>query len=77
MTSSFILPIALGLCASLNGVEQILSYGFGVVALVALSPMLTLEILGLLSVIHNRRIVKSEIAKVLKEDDKIIILFGD
>ena len=77
MTSSFILPIVLGLCSTLFGESEILTYGFGVVALVALSPLLSIEILGVFSVFNNKRKVKTEIKKVLKENDKIIILFGE
>ena len=77
LTSSFILPIALGLCANLNGIDEILSYGFGIVSLVALSPLVSIELLGVISRFKNIHQVKSEIKKVLKEDDKIIISFGD
>ena len=77
LTSSFILPIALGLCFSLNGEASILNYGFGVVSLVALSPLLSIEILGVFSVFNNRRKVRKAIKVVLKEDDKQIICFGD
>ena len=76
LTSSFILPMALGLCSSLAP-NDILSYGFGIVSLVALSPLLSIEILGVISVILNSRKVKSEIKKALKEEDKIIISFGE
>lgn len=77
LTSSFILPIVLGLCSTLFGESEILTYGFGVVALVALSPLLSIEILGVFSVFNNKRKVKTEIKKVLKENDKIIISFGE
>ena len=77
LTSSFILPIALGLCASLNDINEILNYGFGVVSLVALSPLLSIEILGVFSVFNNRRKVRRAIKQVLREDDKQIICFGD
>ena len=77
LTSSFILPIALGLCAAVNGVDQILNFGFGIVSLVALSPLLSIEILGVISLFNNKRRAKKEIKRVLKEDDNIIISFGD
>lgn len=77
LTSSFILPIALGLCASLNGVDQILNFGFGIVSLVALSPLLSIELLGVFSVFHNKRKVRHAIRNVLKKDDKIVIIFGE
>ena len=77
LTSSFILPIALGLCSTLNSANEILSYGFGIVSLVALSPLISIELLGVISRFENKRRVKTEIKKVLKEEDKIIISFGD
>ena len=77
LTSSFILPLALGLCANLNSVNEILAYGFGIVSLVALSPLISIEVLGVVSRVENKRRVKTEIKKVLKEEDKIIISFGD
>lgn len=76
LTSSFILPLAIGVCSNLNGNEYILNYGFGVVSLVALSPLLSIEILGVFSVFQNRRRIKKAIRQVLKEDDKKIIYFG-
>ena len=76
LTSSFILPIAIGVCNNLNGSESILNYGFGVVALVALSPLLSIEILGAVSVFKEKRRIKKAVKQVLLEDDKKIIRFG-
>ncbi len=75
LTSSFILPIALGLCAQIEGVSGILSLGFGVVAFVALSPLISIEVLGVVSAIKNKRHTKKAIEHVLREDDKMIISF--
>ena len=78
LTSSFILPIALGLCSGFAYTSnEILSFGFGIVSLVALSPLLSIEILGVFSVIMNKRRINKEIKRALKEDDKLIISFGD
>ena len=77
LTSSFILPIALGLCEKLNGVDSILSYGFGIVSLVALSPLISIELLGVISNVKNNMKVRKEIKKALLEDDKVLISFGD
>ena len=49
----------------------------GIVSLVALSPLLSIEILGVISVFNDNRRKAKEIKKVLKEEDKIIISFGD
>ena len=77
LTSSFILPIALGLCSTINAPNEILSYGFGIVSLVALSPLISIEILGCYSLLVNKMNVKKQIRNVLKEEDKIIISFGE
>ena len=73
LTSSFILPIALGYCSSLS--KDVLSDGFGIVSLVALSPLLSIEILGVISLFHKYLLSKKALKKVLLEDDKIIISF--
>lgn len=46
MTATFLLPLAQGACI-LQG-KDIASYGFGVVALVALAPLITIQLLGLI-----------------------------
>lgn len=75
LTSCFILPVALGYCASLN--RGMLASGFGIIALVALSPLLAIEILGVISFIRNHIMRAKAIRSVLKEEDKIIISFMD
>lgn len=77
LTSSFILPIALGLCSAVNSANEILSYGFGIVSLVALSPLISIEVLGCYSLIANKIKQKNRIKNVLKEEDKILISFSE
>lgn len=45
MTATFLLPLAMGACEALGG--DILMDAFGVVAMVAMTPLITLQILGL------------------------------
>lgn len=45
MTATFLLPLAMGACEALGG--NILTDAFGVVAMVAVTPLLTIQILGL------------------------------
>ena len=45
MTATFLLPFAMGACEALGG--DILSDAFGIVALVAMTPLVTIQILGL------------------------------
>ena len=55
--------------------SSILSLGFGVVAFVALSPLISIEVLGVVSAIKNKRRARKAIEKVLREDDRMIISF--
>ena len=55
MTSGFILPFAIGVCCSIQGADAVLRDAFGVVALVAMTPLITIQILGLVTVIKQRK----------------------
>lgn len=46
MTSSFVLPLAIGFCSAMGG--NIALEGFGMVAMVAMTPLITIQILGLI-----------------------------
>ena len=75
MTSGFILPFAIGACVSLQGEAAVLRDAFGVVALVAMTPLITIQLLGFRSIMERR--VKERIAmkKILDADDQQIINF--
>lgn len=45
MTATFLLPFAMGACASLGG--NMLTDAFGIVAMVAMTPLVTIQVLGL------------------------------
>lgn len=53
MTSTFLLPLAMGACSGVGG--NVVTDAFGVVALVALSPLITIQIMGLIYVHKSRR----------------------
>lgn len=67
MTTSFLLPLIIGVCYACDG--NVLTDAFGLVALVALSPLITIQILG---VIYN---IKSKDNKVVDAIDESIIEF--
>ena len=73
LTSSFILPYAIGTCVAVGG--DVLSDGFGIVAMVAMTPLITIQILGFKSI--TVRSVKEKIAmkKFINADDDQIINF--
>ena len=75
MASTFILPFAIGACYELLGESAILRDGFGIVALIAMTPLITIQLLGFKAIVGNK--VKETIAmkRILSEDDEQIIDF--
>ena len=73
LTSTFILPFAIGACVALEG--DILSNGFGIVAMVAMTPIITIQTLGFTSISIKRLGEKLAMKKILSEDDDQIIRF--
>ena len=51
MTATFLLPLAMGACETVGG--NILTDAFGVVAMVAMTPLLTIQVLGMSSRIQR------------------------
>ena len=56
MTATFLLPFAMGACISVGG--NITTDAFGVVAMVAMTPLLTIQVLGILFSIKEKRLAK-------------------
>ena len=75
LTSSFILPFAVGACMVAQGQSHILSDAFGVVAMVAMTPLITIQLLGFRSVVTRRVRAKIAMRRILLADDEQIIDF--
>ena len=76
LTSSFILPLAIGACSVIHdGGDSILSYAFGIVAMVAMTPLITIQVLGFKAIfskwIKNRMMMR----RIQDADDEQIIDF--
>lgn len=69
MTASFLLPLALGVCSSVGG--NVATEGFGVVAMVAMTPLIAIQILGLVYKIKMAKIKKNERQKESAEEEII------
>ncbi len=52
MTATFLLPLAMGACEAIGG--NILTDAFGIVAMVAMTPLLTIQVLGLVGNLRRR-----------------------
>ena len=75
LTSTFILPLAVGACASLQGVDKVMTDGYGIVAMVAMTPLITIQLLGFRAVVTKK--VRDNIAmkQILSAEDEQIIKF--
>ena len=68
MTSTFLLPLAMGACTALGG--NVVTDAFGVVALVALAPPVAIQIMGVIYV-HKAKAVVENKADLLPDDGVI------
>ncbi len=75
MTSGFILPFATGVCVCLQGEAAVLRDAFGVVAVVAMTPLITIQLLGFRAIVSERIAEKRAMKKILGADDQQIINF--
>lgn len=69
MTTTFLLPLAMGACSAGGG--DILTDAFGIVAMVAMTPLITIQLLGLASTLR-RRAERRRLAVELAQSDYII-----
>ncbi len=58
LTATFILPIALGASSAMGG--NVLTDAFGIIAMVAMMPLITIQILGVVYRIKEKRAVRPE-----------------
>ena len=74
LTSSFILPFVIGACVALKGESSVLELAFGVVAMVAMTPLITIQSLGFRSVLSVRMRRNAAVRRILasKDEDPII-----
>lgn len=56
MTATFLLPFAMGACEALGG--NIITDAFGIVAMVAMTPLITIQVMGLLSKMKEKKLHK-------------------
>ena len=72
LTATFMLPLAMGACSAVGG--NVMTDAFGLVALVAMMPLITVQVMGAIFAIKSRRV-----AEVLPqpsfEDNEIIELW--
>lgn len=72
MTATFLLPFSMGACKALGG--NIITDAFGIVAMVAMTPLITIQVMGLITVIKERHIHNMVIAQPAPAENTF---FGD
>jgi hypothetical protein len=77
LTSSFILPFVIGVCAAFPGagIEFVLTDAFGLVATVAMTPLITIQALGFKAIASQKLRETIAMKNILGADDKQIIKF--
>jgi len=65
MTSTFLLPFAMGTCEGVGG--NILTDAFGIVAMVAMTPLIVIQLMGLVYQLRTRE------AAALTEQQNVVI----
>ena len=69
MTSTFLLPLAMGACTAVGG--NVVTDAFGVVAMVAMAPLIAIQIMGAWYQFHQKK--ASQAPAIANIDDNIII----
>jgi len=66
MTATFLLPFAMGACAAVGG--DIAADAFGVVSMVAMTPLITIQTLGLVYRYRTRRASAAQVQLPVSAD---------
>ena len=73
MTATFLLPFAMGACEALGG--NVLTDAFGIVAMVAMTPLVAIQVLGL--VYQKKSALEAERALLTAVEADEIIIYDD
>ena len=74
MTTTFLLPFAVGACEAMGG--NILTDAFGIVAMVAMTPLITIQCIGLYSELKNR-VKHRKIEETIAQIDDCILYYNE
>lgn len=72
MTSTFLLPLSIGVCEALGG--NLMTDAFGVVALVALTPLIAIQLMGLVYKMKTAKRTQTVPAAIADDCDMIVDL---
>ena len=75
LTSSFILPFAIGICDAMQGESAVISLAFGIVSMVAMTPLITIQALGFRAMMMEKLRQKLAMKRIFASNDEQIIYF--
>ena len=64
MTATFLLPFAMGACKALGG--NIIADAFGIVAMVAMTPLITIQVMGVIFKIKENKLHKTAASQAIR-----------
>ncbi len=70
MTTTFMLPFAVGACEMLGG--NVMTDAFGIVAMIAMTPLITIQVLGLSGSLRRRRMLQKAHAEFRQVENDIV-----
>ena len=70
MSTTFILPFAIGACNALGG--NVLTDAFGIVAMIAMTPLIAIQVLGLYGEVKRKKQLAKAKHEILQLDDNMI-----
>ena len=70
MSTTFILPFAIGACEALGG--NVLTDAFGIVAMVAMTPLIAIQVMGLVGEIKRKKMLEAAKSELLLIDDDML-----
>ena len=70
MSTTFILPFAIGACESLGG--NVMTDAFGIVAMVAMTPLIAIQVMGLISEVRRKREIAQAKSEMLSLNNDMI-----
>ncbi len=76
LTSGFILPFSIGVCIALHGQSGVMDFAYGIVSMVALTPLITVQFLGFRAVVKGRVRSRAALRMLLTKEDEHIIEFN-
>ena len=70
MTATFLLPFAVGACTAVGG--NVITDAFGVVAMVAMTPLIAIQVLGLIYTVKQKKAEKEAVPSCAEISEDVI-----